>query len=1183
MYKKNTRSPPGGGIFLWLNAILFHRLPVKTNKILYVCSVLLLTAPFVWTIQAQAGCGLPAATHAENISALTALLPGDARGVLAVDINGLLSGSSKTEVTGLLNNDGGDAALTELLSAINELAENVDLTGVMKTALLVQTTDAAEGLFLLAQLSCDTIGEVTRGPALASGGTYGTGTHALYRDLNGNIVSLLTGGVLIVGKLKAVQSVLDVVDGVSPARASAIVPFLSALQSGSSFSFVYGLPALFNSSISPDRTLRGAALVSGSVDFAGADISSSVSFHTSNASSFVDNYNKLNRASGEAPLAVKAPIARGLSQVVVTIPSTPISKSAESLIASRNTLKKLFPVMQAFDYAEDVHDPGNKPWLDFIIKSEEDGDGSPGSVFIRWEFKDQAAIAAFEKNELPEGFSLAPCRFLESDDPGYFLALNLYNAAGPIVNGARAEWDIFVQPPDNDTRPRYMCIDALAEAVSADSVNGLTQPQPVSHTFAGGRIVSDAGILENGVERTVFSSSIPWPQTSPVIARFTREMAIGNDYIYWGNGVLDRGLYNATTFNRDAVFVPVEITTDDSRWRQYLNDEPTYAVCYLNTLEYIISPWWNLDAPYLDITPEWLRDLYDFKNNGNYLTLMRDAVRGAFRGTDDALLTFTVENTTPSVYYNFQITDPDAMSAALKLPAGYRLARTRFFENDPAEDYYLTLVLYEIQGAVEGTRAEWRVYVDNGTGREHFMIIDLQTEDAAVDPVSLINLPSRVAHDLAGSTLSTLLSSSAIDFKASLDTRGGTEKSLSLDWIEAGDSVCSMNGICDNLYYDGETLDVPVHIPSSVTITTVSTPWNAFMSTTPSSVFYRDNVQEYAVKPWHNVKVVVEEEPPDPIEAGTHVIRGTGALTGRTNPAIDSVYTYSGAGTLSGTELYFTIDQRIENALGESHIITSGSFDLLTGRGTSTVENCIGPALMCAGVDPLIGTPDATSDYTASNLNAFDRDCITWDVLFTLSVPGFGEADSRSSLTAVSGSNCTDGDNDGYAAEGGCCGTADCDDNDTDVNPDAEEVCSDGIDNDCDGDVDEGEPENCYDKVDNDCDGLVDFEDNDCCSQEACCPLTITPSVVTSGKMPKVYVLRVTGDTAKGFNPQDRVTTYAPPGFRILVQFSLGGTRFLVIIIDAHAEGGTVYLISGSACKGELGIEQGGKGRKEKK
>jgi hypothetical protein len=608
-----------------------------------------------------------------------------------------------------------------------------------------------------------------------------------------------------------------------------------------------------------------------------------------------------------------------------------------------------------------------------------------------------------------------------------------------------------------------LAIDVLAEAVSANSVNGLTPPEPLSYQFQGNDVVARVGKIEDGVETTVFTSSFPRPNPTPdTIARYTREMAAGNDYIYWGNGVLDRGLYNATTFNYDAVFVDLNQTeiTDYSHWKQYLNDQPlndqpTYAVYYLNTLEYILSPWWNLDSPYLDITPEWLSELYDFKNNGNYLTLMRDAVRSSFRGTGDALTTFDITNTTPATYYNFKITDPDAMSAALKLPEGYSLAPTNFFENDTSKDYCLTLSIYEIEGAVEGNRAEWRVYVDSGNGREKFMIIDLQTEDAAVDPVSMINLPSRINHELAGSTLSTIVSSATVDFEASFDTQGSTEEPLSLDWIEAEDYVCHINGICDKLYYDAETLDVPVHLPNSLTIEKILTPWNAFINTKPSVVFYRDNLQEYAVKPWHNVKVFVEAEQPDPIEDGTHVITGTGTLTGRTNRAVDSTYTYSGAGILSGDVLYFTIDQFIENALGETHIITSGSFDLTTGLGTSTVENCIGPSLMCAGVDPLIDTPEATSEYTASNLNASDLDCITWDVIFTLSVPGFGEADSNSAFNAVLGSNCTDSDNDGYSVEGGCCGPVDCDDSDPDIHPGETEKCNDGKDNNCDGSINE--------------------------------------------------------------------------------------------------------------------------------
>lgn len=1011
-------------------------------------------------LPARATCELPLTSHSENITALTALLPGNARGVLAVDINSLLAGSSAMQVSGLLNNNTGDPALRRLFSAINVLAENIDLTSFMKTAMLVQTTDVSEGLFLLARLDCDTITEVTRGPDPAFAETYGTGHHAVYLDLNGNYLSLLSGGLLIAGRPEAVQSVLDVVDGAVPANAAAIMPFLSVLQSGSAFSFVYGLPAMFNSAMTTDRSLRGAALLSGSLDFSGSAVSGSVSFHMDNASDFVDNYNQLDRASGDAPLVLASPIAGDLGRVTVPVPSTPISKSPDELISSRNILKKLFPVMQAYDYAEDVADPGNSPWLDFLVSSEADGEGSPGSVFIRWEFKDQDAIDAFEASALPAGFSLAPCQFLESDVPGYFLVLNLYNSAGPIVNGARAEWDVFVYPPGEASRPRFMVIDALAEAVSADSVNGLTPPEPLSHRFVSSDVVSSVAKFEEGLETAVFSLRFPRPEpTADNIARFTREMAVANDHIYWGNGVFDRGFYNASTFKCDAVLADldrVEII-DNSSWKPYLKADPSYVVYYLNTLEYVVSPWYNLDSPDLDVTPEWLSDLYDFKNSGNYLTLMRGAVRSAFTGTGDVLIKGTVSNTVPAVYYSFKVTDPAGLAAALELPADFTLAKSRLLKSDAAEDYYLTLAIYRLEDALEGFRAEWRVSVDNanGSGCENFMVIDLQTGDAAVDPVYLINLPGEVSHRLDGDTLQTRLSSAAVHFDAAVSVTGAEAQALSLEWVGAEDYVCFSNGICDKWYYDGETLDVPVQVPDVVTINDMSTPWDAFIEATPSRVFFRDNAREFLVKPWHNLKVIVDDSEPPEIGEGTHVITGSGALTGKTNPALDSSYTYTGAASLSGNSLVFTIDQEIENALGKSDIVTSGSFDLTTGSGISTALSCTGPLLVCAGVDPVIGTPAATSDYTAANLDAADPDCITWDVVFTLDVPGFGEADSASRFAAALSSNCTDRDRDGYFAEGGCCGTADCDDTDPETYPGAAEKCGDVKDNDCDGTINE--------------------------------------------------------------------------------------------------------------------------------
>jgi hypothetical protein len=131
----------------------------------------------------------------------------------------------------------------------------------------------------------------------------------------------------------------------------------------------------------------------------------------------------------------------------------------------------------------------------------------------------------------------------------------------------------------------------------------------------------------------------------------------------------------------------------------------------------------------------------------------------------------------------------------------------------------------------------------------------------------------------------------------------------------------------------------------------------------------------------------------------------------------------------------FIIDNQIQNALGEAHILTTGTFDIRTGLGTTTVIGCTGALLMCAGVDPVIDTPDATTPYSADNLDASDTDNISWDVIQILTVPGFGDADSNSSFSAVLG---------------------------------APPVV----------------PENCSNGVDDDCDGYVDTDDSDCSSDD---------------------------------------------------------------------------------------------------
>lgn len=952
-------------------------------------------------------------THAEAVEKLVGMLPADARGVFAFDLSALLSGESSEDVTALLDGEGGDPIFDELFGAIGWLGQSIDVSGEMSSAMLAQTTDAADGLFLLAQLRNDTLDEVVVGPMPEAAGTYGPSSRTLYVDENGNYLTLLPEGLLVVGEKSAVESVVDVADGAKPAGESDIVPFLDALDSATQISFLYGLRALFES-VSPDGTLQSAAVMSGAFDVVDGDIGGVMAFHTTNASQIVEDYNALNRhavegeASTEEPLSVADPVALDLDQVVVTVPPSPIDATTDETIAVRNLAKKLFVGMEAHDYAEGVSSTGNMAWIDLIIKSEADGDAppSPGAVFFRWEFRDQAAMEAFVANELPPGFTLAPTQFLESDDPEgvHCLLLMLYNAGGgSIVDGARAEWDVFVSPPkgadpDAPDRPRYMILQALSEKVSFDPVTLLSGANPLSYKFDGDNVVASIGERQGGSEVKVFQSSFPKPDPSKSVAmRWTGEMAIGNDYMHWTNGVYDHIVYNATTYNWEGYFIDTAQTTiiDNSHWAQYLKPTLKDATYYVNTLEYVASPLANLDSEFLDVTPEERQDLLAFKDNGHQRGIMHRDVEEMFLGKGDAYVGIRVANETPAIYYNFEITDPDGLAAALDLPAGHSLAPTTIFK-DGAEGFYLTLSVFTVEDAIEGTRAQWSVYVDDGSGRPHQSVIDLMTADMGIDPVSIFNLPSEVRHSLADGVLSTRLSSAAITFDASVNASPATDEALTMDWVESGDNVCYANGICDKFYYDAETLDTPVHRVADVTVNEFTTPWSAFISATPAVVFYRDNAQLYAVKRWHNLKVEVDVVPVGGLEDPTHTITGSGTLVGRESHFADSAYIYTGEAEVEGSQLTFLIDQQVINVLGVSHIYTTGNFDLTTGEGTQTVIDCAGPALMCSNI-----IPGSEAPYTAQDLDATYPDIITWKVDVEVDLTNFGTADSASTFTAI--------------------------------------------------------------------------------------------------------------------------------------------------------------------------------------
>ena len=265
-----------------------------------------------------------------------------------------------------------------------------------------------------------------------------------------------------------------------------------------------------------------------------------------------------------------------------------------------------------------------------------------------------------------------------------------------------------------------------------------------------------------------------------------------------------------------------------------------------------------------------------------------------------------------------------------------------------------------------------------------------------MDPVSLTTQPGLVDHRQDGDAVTTRLASSTIAFEATLDTTDATERALHLDWIEAGDDTCHRSGVCDRYYYDAEHLDVPANVPANVTVDELSTPWDAFIDSSPATVFFRDNFQQYAIKPWYNLDVAIESLPFTGVDNPTHSLSGTGSLQGRDTSLVNSEYSYSGDARLEGDVLFFALDQQITNAVGTANVFTTGQFDLTTASGTQTVVDCDGNGLLCTGIES-----GSTNFYTAQELDPTDLDAISWEINAAIDLGGsFCFADSASTIVA---------------------------------------------------------------------------------------------------------------------------------------------------------------------------------------
>lgn len=562
------------------------------------------------------------------------------------------------------------------------------------------------------------------------------------------------------------------------------------------------------------------------------------------------------RSTWTALVAVLAILAATL------MPST--AASADALTptekAQRKNIKREHYGSMALQDANRISAGLQQPIIDFTVVD------SPNSIFVNYVIPDDQAAAFAASIPLPTAFSLAKVRILESDPvPRYWLSLNVYSVRG-ITTGLRAEWSTYVN--DGSGSPRFMIVRARAAKGSVDPVGPLAFPEPFTHALGSDSVIRTAmkrtellfGFLPKLTPKNFFTSEIALPD--PPDRQYvvpTREWVAANDFIYWKNGVNDHAFHNAKAHSAQMISVDLADVTidDDSDWVPFIDPVPGHVLVYLDDLEFVIGPWWNVTEPDGRVPPSTRGSLLGFKNQmyGGFALLN---AMNIYTGQGEPTVRSTIEETPPSVYWHWRIPDDElaALEAALDLPPNLSLAPVRLQDDDTEADHWLSLNVFKLAGASPGLRAQWTTYVTDGVATRS-LVIESRASERALDPVNLFANPYPLTHTFGADVVDTTVGSGSTAFTSSftLPPVGSRITVLaSRDWAAAKDLTYWTNGIADRVYYDGSLFNAELISldPGSVSVADTSQ-WAQFLDGDPDRVWVHQDAYDLVVNPWWNL------------------------------------------------------------------------------------------------------------------------------------------------------------------------------------------------------------------------------------------------------------------------------------------------------------------------------------------
>lgn len=499
-----------------------------------------------------------------------------------------------------------------------------------------------------------------------------------------------------------------------------------------------------------------------------------------------------------------------------------------------------------------------QPILDFTVED------TPPSIFVNYIVPDAQAAAFNAVAPLPPGFTLAKMKILESDPVArYWLSLNVYRVSG-LTTGLRAEWSTYVD--DGSGVPRFMILKARASEGSLDPLGPLALPEPFIHDVTPGPVITtamNATVIQDGTPvvtgNNLFNSTIRLP--APADRNYvvpTAEWVGGNDFIYWLNGVNDRTFHNSTSHSAPLISIdPADVTLDDATaWAPYIDPTPGHVLVYLDKLQFMISPWWNVTEADGRVAPGTRASLLELKNT-IYGGLSNITALGVLAGTSEPVVQTTSDGAPPLVSWHWRIPAGQlaAFQSAIDVPAGQALSPVLLQEGDAQPEYWLTLTVDQVSGSSSGSRGEWTTYVTDGT-KVRTLILESRSGFSSLDPINLSTIPYPVTHSISSGTVTSSVGTGPTSFSSTFavpPAGPGNAAIPARQFVGAGDLRYWQNGVADRVFAESTVLTAKISVdPATVSLTDGSR-WAQFVSATPDRVWVDQVSVDRVTNPWWNL------------------------------------------------------------------------------------------------------------------------------------------------------------------------------------------------------------------------------------------------------------------------------------------------------------------------------------------